>query len=289
MWAVPVFFMITGALMLNKSKEYTVEKLLKKYALRIILALLLFGFPYAIIKNIGLGLTMNCELLWISFLDVLTGNSFRHLWYLYALLGVYFIMPVLFLFIKSAERVWVKYLLFVLFVLEFFVPMLNNFFSLHIAFRTPLTYPIFYVLFGFYIFHYKPIFWRNKSRNLFFVLLIIFMMGIINKLEIATWLSCNYNSPLIALLSMFIFSNFSVKEDAHINTKTLWSIDRMCFTVYLIHPFIMQFSYRVLHLNPSNYSLYPLATIVFATIFVLLSFIASYVIRLIPPLRKYVL
>ena len=49
-FAVPVFFMISGALLLNTDKEITIEKILKKYILRYCLVLLIFGWAYAYIE-----------------------------------------------------------------------------------------------------------------------------------------------------------------------------------------------------------------------------------------------
>ena len=42
-WAVPVFFMITGALLLNPLKEITIEKSVEKYAMRIFYPLFFWG------------------------------------------------------------------------------------------------------------------------------------------------------------------------------------------------------------------------------------------------------
>jgi len=49
-WAVPVFFMISGSLLLKPEKEISSKQCITKYCRRIIFALFLFGFPLAIIK-----------------------------------------------------------------------------------------------------------------------------------------------------------------------------------------------------------------------------------------------
>ena len=49
-WAVPVFFIITGVLLLNPSKSITATDCIWKYEKRIVLALLIFGIPFAILK-----------------------------------------------------------------------------------------------------------------------------------------------------------------------------------------------------------------------------------------------
>ena len=47
-WAVPMFLIITGALLLNK--EIQMNLMVSKYIKRIVIALFLFGIPYAIME-----------------------------------------------------------------------------------------------------------------------------------------------------------------------------------------------------------------------------------------------
>ena len=49
-WAVPVFFMITGMLFLRKEMHVKSSEWLFKYSRRILLALVVFGIPYAALK-----------------------------------------------------------------------------------------------------------------------------------------------------------------------------------------------------------------------------------------------
>lgn len=284
-WAVPCFFMLTGSLLLKKAKDLTMNVILKKYVLRILLALLLFGIPYAIIKNTSSN-AFSISLLFNSLLDVVEGDSFGHLWYLYELIGIYLVLPILSLFAVNVNKQMFRNILIILFCLDFVLPLFSNLNSVKIAFDVPMKYTIFYVLLGFYFSEYKNL--LSVRKDLFIIGIVLALIIIFNLLdETNVW--TQYKSPLIALISMAMFSLYTKKDERIESNDWRWKIDRMCFTIYLIHPLFIQFTYRVLHLNPSNYSLYPLATIVFATIFILLSFIASYVIRLISPLRKYVL
>ena len=284
-WAVPCFFMLTGSLLLKKAKDFTMSVVLKKYVLRIFLALLLFGIPYAIIKNMS-GNAFSMSLLFNSFLDVFKGNSFGHLWHLYELIGIYMILPILSLFAVNVSKQMFRNILIILFCLDFVLPLFSNLSSVQIAFDVPMKYTIFYVLLGYYISEYKNL--LSVQKDMFIIGIVLALIIIVNLLD-GTNVWTQYKSPLIALISFAIFSLYTKKDERIDGDDWRWKIDRMCFTIYLIHPLFIQFTYRVLHLNPSNCSFYPLATIVFATIFILLSFIASYMIRLISPLRKYVL
>ena len=50
-FAVPVFFMITGALFLNPAKKITIDKLLKKYTSKYALGILVFGWGFALMEQ----------------------------------------------------------------------------------------------------------------------------------------------------------------------------------------------------------------------------------------------
>ena len=50
-WAVPCFLMMSGVLLLDKSKEMSLEKL-KKYIYKTLLISVTFGFGFCMIENI---------------------------------------------------------------------------------------------------------------------------------------------------------------------------------------------------------------------------------------------
>jgi surface polysaccharide O-acyltransferase-like enzyme len=50
-WAVPIFIMISGYLLLDPKKDITIKKIIK-YINRMILILLTFGFFYCILENL---------------------------------------------------------------------------------------------------------------------------------------------------------------------------------------------------------------------------------------------
>lgn len=93
-WHVPVFLMITGYLWLDRSKECTYRNLWP-HIRKFITVLLTIGYLYALMERVfnSNGLTLKVFLL--SMVDVLCGNSWEHMWYLYTIIGVYLLLPVL--------------------------------------------------------------------------------------------------------------------------------------------------------------------------------------------------
>jgi surface polysaccharide O-acyltransferase-like enzyme len=98
---VPLFFMISGAMLLPKAEP--LSQFFKKRASRIILPLIFWSMFY---------------LWWLQHNGVATGNwavailsgpTMFHLWYFYAILGLYFFVPILRKFYQNSsfsERMW---------------------------------------------------------------------------------------------------------------------------------------------------------------------------------------
>ena len=85
-WSVPVFLMISGYLFLNPGKRITLKEMYGKYVSRIVLALLLFGVPFAGMELVLSEKCFRVNMIWRSLWMVLTGKSWAHMWYLYLIL-----------------------------------------------------------------------------------------------------------------------------------------------------------------------------------------------------------
>lgn len=114
-WAVPVFLMITGALLLNPEKNISYKKCFL-YARRVLLALALFGTVFALFMMVGSRQPINIGQ---ALLQVFEGKSFAHLWYLYILIGIYLTLPVFRSYITKASKTELSMLLLVIFVFDF--------------------------------------------------------------------------------------------------------------------------------------------------------------------------
>lgn len=283
-WAVPVFFMITGMLFLRPDKHINAKECFFKYTRRIFLALVIFGLPYATLKMI-MTEGWNMSVFYKTMLMVISDTGFGHLWYLYALIGIYLIMPVLKNFCDKTSDDELKFILGVLFVFNFCFPLLSRLTKYNIAFQTQISYPIFYVLIGHWLFENKQ---RLNKKILCSVMLsCILLIWIFNVNNFTPEIWTQYDSPLIALLAASIFALFITKEWQ--STRKLWELDRLCFGVYLIHPLFIQFTYRVLRITPIKFPLYPVMAVLIAMFFTCLAFGATWIIRKIPIMKKYIL
>ena len=110
-FAVPVFFMISGALMLDEKKNIPAKKMMKSSFHILALTFswsLIYALGYHLIKPIVFG-----EAIIIAdFLDAFF-NGHYHMWFLYVLFGLYIITPILRLFVKKENAKLIRnYLLF---------------------------------------------------------------------------------------------------------------------------------------------------------------------------------
>ncbi|MDO4537653.1 MAG: acyltransferase [Coriobacteriales bacterium] len=97
-WAVPGFFMISGLLLLDPAHKLGWPKALR-HAGRMAGVLATFGLAFALMEEtkcqLDAGLSITPELLLWAIRDVLCMATWDHLWYVYALMGVYLLAPLL--------------------------------------------------------------------------------------------------------------------------------------------------------------------------------------------------
>ena len=103
-WCVPVFLIISGYLFLNPERNLNMKKMLTKYCRRILLALFLFGVPYACLEQIAAERRSGVDMVGKAFLMVLRGESWSHMWYLYLILVLYLLTPLIRLLLRYLPR-----------------------------------------------------------------------------------------------------------------------------------------------------------------------------------------
>ncbi len=104
-WCVPAFIMLSGAFLLDPERDLPLKRLFSRHILRIAAALLVWGAFYAL-----LGYFSNCggaptlAGMGAALYSALLGNTHYHLWFLYMIIGLYLVTPVLRAFVRGADR-----------------------------------------------------------------------------------------------------------------------------------------------------------------------------------------
>ena len=293
---VNIFIAISGALFLQPEKELTLSKLFKKYIFRIVLALLIFGTLFALMEIVFTEKSFHAGQILTALLNMLQNKSWGHLWYLYMLAGLYLVTPVFKRFVNSVSNTEIRYLLLVLVVFDMLFPLLENFTGVKIGFYIPFAgMPVFYYLLG-YALHAKIV--RLPDIPCFGMILLslaIYLAECLIPVEIDT-ISVQFKGlSMTALLSSFvpvaIFSlalNHCKTEIGAKRTNCEKLLSELSFGVYIFHAVFINFIYKVLHLSPANLNVFLMWVIVFV-ITSILSLLTTYILRLIPLVRKYIL
>ena len=103
-WCVPVFVMLSGMFMLDVKKGLSLTKMLFHNCLRIMVCLMFWGGVYAIAGYCTAGGRFTWTGLWRAILNALWGDTRYHLWFLYMILGLYLVTPILRAFCRGASR-----------------------------------------------------------------------------------------------------------------------------------------------------------------------------------------
>lgn len=110
--AVPLFFMVSGALHLDENKSFDIKKFYVNTVLRFIICFIAWDFVYANLKMLFGFLFQNITV--TSYISELTQNmvNFKyHLWFLKELIAILFIVPLLRLFVKKENKNIIKFFL----------------------------------------------------------------------------------------------------------------------------------------------------------------------------------
>ncbi|MGM9912990.1 acyltransferase [Floccifex sp.] len=287
LWCVPIFVMITGALLLNPKKEISYKTIFSKYILRIIKALLfcviIFGIFDCITHNEAISFG------WIKsiILNFFQGTSWSHLWYLYLIIGLYLMLPIYRLVTRSASDKDIKYLLILYTIFLSMIPIFQVFgFDIEFYIMVSSIYPLYFFL-G-YAMHNKIV---NIKKEQSIILLILSTIGMIvttyfetkNGLDFSTL--TNYSSIFVVVQSISIFSlmeSFNFRRSSIIN-----SIDDKSFGIYLIHMIFVRLLLKYLQFNP--YQNIVLLNFILGVLGIfIISYLIVVILKHIPIIKKFI-
>lgn len=207
-FAVPVFFMITGALLLNPEKDISLQKLLKSYILKYACVILTFCWAYSLIEIIFNNHNLRpIYFLW-SFADMLQGKTWDHMWYMYSLLGVLFALPILRWIAKMARGKDIIYLMVILGAFLSVLPFVEEMTGFRLGIVFPITADTFLLLLLGYWSDQEIIHLKNS-------LIVAIIIGSVVILGFAAYFQIirdinlvyisRYGSPILIVYSLAIF------------------------------------------------------------------------------------
>jgi surface polysaccharide O-acyltransferase-like enzyme len=290
LWHVPSFVMISGVIFLNREKEITIRNLIKKYILRILLALFIFGIPFAFMEIFfNSHYQFNFTQIGITILNVFEGKLWDHMWYLYMIAGLYMLLPLFKLFVNQASKEILEYVLVILFIFTSIIPTFQNIVPFKFGIYIPINSVfVFYLLFGYYI-HQYDIRVNNKLLILMVLLYVLYisLMPLNKKFISNTTIIGLYSniSPLVVLITFCIFCY--LRQNINSN-KVFDFLSPQIFGMYLIHQFFLNIFFKFIKFTPDKYPLI-LVIINITGMTIILSLLFSIIARKIKIIKKYVL
>ncbi len=301
-WCVPIFLLISGYLFLNPERTLTYPVMIKKYCRRIALAILLFGVPYAASELVVAERTFRIRMIPEALKMTLMGHTWSHMWYLYLILFLYLITPLL----KKVLRVlpvWgVAAVMAVIFLGSSVAPFLNKVLDVNSIPVLPDGGVYFlYYLCG-YFFAVREV-CVDKGRNVWLTVAVaVLALGMILSRTLAGFsIQMAYNYPFTVLLAVLLFAagwNGSIKKH-----RIPWQeAGALSFAVYLVHPVYVNLLYKFVKITPftvleqcgvqsvaAGQAVLILLLAAFCLVVLALATATAWVLRKIPVLRKYVL
>ena len=312
-WCVPIFLLISGYLFLNPERTLTYPVMIKKYCRRIALAILLFGVPYAASELVVAERTFRIRMIPEALKMTLMGHTWSHMWYLYLILFLYLITPLL----KKVLRVlpvWgVVAMMAVIFLGSSVAPFLNKVLDVNSIPVLPDGGVYFlYYLCG-YFFAVREV-CVDKGRNVWLTAAVaVLALGMILSRTLAGFsIQMAYNYPFTVLLAVLLFAaGWNGRRDGAASTarekdrthRIPWQeAGALSFAVYLVHPVYVNVLYKFVKITPftvleqcgvqsvaAGQAVLILLLAAFCLVVLALATATAWVLRKIPVLRKFVL
>ena len=278
--AVPLFFMISGVVFLNPTKDFTFKYLINKIV-RLFVVLFVWNLLYALID------TWNDFTLY-DFLKR-TWKGHFHMWFFEYMIGVYILIPVMKALVEYKDGKFIPYYIVVFFLFGIIRTTFNAipYFNEEIRIITSKVHVEFcdfcgYFMLGYFLSKIKmklpPYVYLNG-----YLLMVALHFTIISVLDIQL-IGADAFTIFIFIESAMLFLLF---RDLSVRTKNinlLLLMSKATLGVYLIHPlFLENFKIGFIDVLPVYFSLPVLYVIILS-----LSFSASVLLNKLPVVNKWI-
>lgn len=148
-FAVSVFLMISGYLLLDPIREIGYKKVITKYVWRMTVVLLTVGSVFAWMEIYFTTKSLAPSGFLIALWNTVQGETWKHLWYLYTLIGLYLIMPVVKSFFNNLSLKELDVFLILSFFFGSIMPTISSLTGVKLGVTLPIcSISLFYFMMG---------------------------------------------------------------------------------------------------------------------------------------------
>lgn len=295
--AVPLFFMISGMLFLEKNKIPPLKVLFKKNILKIFVIYVFWSYLYAV-DSVGLNNFLNLK----KVLYYMVYPKY-HLWYLPVLIAMYLILPVFWTIVKYEDGKYLKYVctMFFLFAIvkQTFnqIPLLDYPFNEYFdSFNFAFTGYTGYYLFGYVLDHYKDYFKKIPTSVLFFLFIALVLtaseLNLLYARSIVKPTTLFYKNNVFvffeALTLFMIFLRLPRIQMFEKYPSFVLKVSKNTLFVYLFHVFVIEKLNMYFHVNVLSVT--PIISIPVLTLIIFfICQIVAEILNKIPLINKWLL
>ncbi len=305
-FCVPIFFMISGALFLNPGRKCDLKRLYAHNILRLVLFLIVWSIIYLLFHLLESGEDVTPASLAGCVKSILKGDTQTHFWFVYALIGIYVVSPIIKVFTDNAGKRMIQYYLILWLVIQsvfdavsevpLIAPVFNNIAKMQI--QVTMSYLGFFVL-GHYLATYDL---GSRARKLVYALgacglttsiILTMYLSIVNGIPDETCFG--YFFPGLVLYSAAVFVFFrqrgkkeSLERDGGISRKgevVISAVSRYSLGIYGVH---MLFIFLLWNIGITTFSFCSVLSVPAITFVVLMvSLCVSWILSKVPIINKF--
>lgn len=300
-WCVPMFAMLSGAFLLDPKKSVNLRDIFFRYILRVLAALLVWGILYALLDYGHSNWRFTWAGIKTAFFHVLHAQTHYHLWFLYIILGLYLVTPILRAFVRGASRGTFHWFFILTFIICSVLPALQKLWPAQAALPAAWLDKLdIYLVLGYVGYYVAGYYLKNYTLGRL-AEFIIYILGILGAVA-AVWgnavLSVHnsalrdvlfpYYAPNVVFMSVAVFVLFRYVlgvSDERSRRQRLGGVARITFGIFLIHEF---FTMLLDYFGISTLSFNPIISVpVLSAAVFLCSFAVAWLISRIPLLGRY--
>lgn len=250
-WSVPVFVLLSGALLLDPAKDETSSLFYRKRIRRIGIPVAVWSIGYLALDFLIGDPLGGRELIW----RIVTGTPYYHLWFLYMIVGLYGVTPFLRIFVRhatNAQRWGLVALLLVSSVGQ------DAFHALTSDNEAPFILTRFVPFLGYYLcgYQFRTLETKLKAWSLISIIMICAVLMVVGSYLIVQWFGYHrggylygYASPLVVISSLTIFfwatKASPIVDQDHGFARFIRHVSACTLGIYLVHPLVIGGLHRV--------------------------------------------
>lgn len=291
-WCVPIFVMLSGALLLTPNRQESHCYFYRKRMSKILIPILFWSALFIVWRYLKVSIGGNHDEIADISGDLIAGKPYYHLWFLYMILGLYLFTPILRILVNVAHRqsLWIFTILAL--AIAMLAPLANL--------VSPTSNSLFITLFLSYLPYYLLGYLINSSQStlpnrlLISVFLLCFALTAYAFYEVSASMDIGKGSYFYDYLSLTVvpmsLSVFMLLQNLESITKTsaeqIKMLSGLTFGVYLVHPIPLEVI-RFVGLKPEQH--WPALTIpVTAAMVFAISLLITWIMLRLPLIRRLV-